>query len=218
MDLRSKKVVVGAAAVLYLLATTPAAQAQGFFSNFFGLFSGHRTQSPMMPLPYAGEENGNGVPENSTPRARYSYGGGPQAYCVRTCDGRHFPISGTSDQSRVASCRSFCPAAETKVVYGGNIDNAVTESGRPYSEMPNAFRYRDELVAGCSCNGKDAVGLAAVKLEDDPTLRRGDIVAGESGLMVAGRSNDRHGVALDLSPASKPIRSHYRRVPIVAGQ
>jgi hypothetical protein len=218
MELRSGKIAVAAAALLSVLAMAPVAQAQGFFSNFFGLFSGHRQQSPMTPLPYAGEENANGVPENSMPHARYSYGGGPQAYCVRTCDGRHFPISGTSNQSRAAACRSFCPAAETKVVYGGNIDNAVTESGRPYFELPNAFRYRDELVAGCSCNGKDAVGLAAVKLEDDPTLRRGDIVVGESGLLVAGRSNDRQGVSLELSPASKPMRSHYRRVPIVAGQ
>ena len=59
---------------------------------------------------------------------------------------------------------------------------------KPYSELPNAFRYRNELVAGCTCNGKDQIGLAPVKIEDDPTLRKGDIVAGENGLLVAGRS------------------------------
>ena len=118
----------------------------------------------------------------------------------------------------MASCNSFCPASETKVVYGGNIDSAVTESGKPYSELPNAFRYRDELVAGCTCNGKDSAGLAAVKIEDDPTLRRGDIVASPNGLMVAGRGADRRGASLELSPAPDSIRSHYRRVPIVASQ
>ena len=102
------------------------------------------------------------------------------------------------------------------MVYGGNIDNAVSENGKPYSELPNAFRYRNELVAGCTCNGKDSVGLAEVKIEDDPTLRRGDIVAGPDGLMVAGRSADRRGASLDLSPAPDSIRSHYRRVPVVA--
>ena len=115
---------------------------------------------------------------------------------MRTCDGRYFPIAATGNQSKAASCNSFCPASETRVVYGSNIDNAVTESGKPYSELPNAFRYRNELVAGCTCNGKDPAGLASVKIEDDPTLRKGDIVAGSGGLMVAGRGADRRGASL----------------------
>jgi hypothetical protein len=49
-------------------------------------------------------------------------------------------------------------------------------------------------------------------------LRRGDIVAGPNGLMVAGRSADRRGASLDLSPAPDAVRSHYRRVPVVASQ
>ncbi len=101
------------------------------------------------------------------------YGGGGQAFCVRTCDGRHFPVTGSDNQSRAQSCSSLCPASETKVVYGGSIDDAATDNGKPYSEMPNAFRYRNELVSGCTCNGKDALGLAQVKIEDDPTLAQG---------------------------------------------
>ncbi len=135
---------------------------------------------------------------------------------MRTCDGRYFPITATGNQSKAASCNSFCPASETKVVYGGNIESAVTENGKPYSELPNAFRYRNELVAGCTCNGKDPVGLAAVKIEDDPTLRKGDIVAGKDGLMVAGSGADRRGASLQLSPAPQSVRSHYGRVPVVA--
>jgi hypothetical protein len=137
---------------------------------------------------------------------------------VRTCDGRYFPISSTGNQSRAASCNSFCPASETKVVYGSNIDEAVTENGKPYSELPNAFRYRDELVSGCTCNGKDPVGLAEVKIEDDPTLRRGDIVASPDGLMVAVRSRDRRGASLEFTPAPRSISSRYQRVPVVARQ
>ena len=105
-------------------------------------------------------------------------------------------------QSRAASCNSFCPASETKVVYGSSIDHAATENGKPYSELPNAFRYRNELVAGCTCNGKDQLGLAPVKIEDDPTLRKGDIVAGANGLVVAARASDRRGASLNFSPAS----------------
>ena len=117
----------------------------------------------------------------SAGRARSARYGGGQAYCVRTCDGRYFPVTGSDNQSRAASCNSFCPASDTKVVYGSSIDNAATENGKPYSELPNAFRYRNELVAGCTCNGKDQIGLAQVKIDNDPTLRKGDIVAGEAG-------------------------------------
>jgi hypothetical protein len=104
------------------------------------------------------------------------------------------------------------------VVYGSSIDHALTESGKPYSELPNAFRYRKELVAGCTCNGKDQVGLARVKVEDDPTLRKGDIVAGADGLMVAGRGADKRGAALNFSPASEKIRARYQRLPVVAAE
>ena len=133
---------------------------------------------------------------------------------MRTCDGRYFPIAASDNQSRAASCNSFCPASETKVVYGSNIDNAATETGKPYSELPNAFRYRNEIVAGCTCNGKDQVGLAPVKIENDPTLRKGDIVAGADGLMVAGRGADRRGASLNFSPASQ---AHARALSARAG-
>jgi hypothetical protein len=100
--------------------------------------------------------------------------------------------------------------------YGSSIDNAAGDNGKPYSELPNAFRYRNELVAGCTCNGKDQTGLAPVKIENDPTLRKGDIVAGENGLLVAGRSADKRGASLNFSPASEKLRSKYERVPVVA--
>ena len=152
------------------------------------------------------------------PRRGHSYPGASQAYCVRTCDGRHFPITSSGNQSKAASCSGLCPAAETRVVYGNSIDDAVTDGGKPYSELPNAYRYRDELVQGCTCNGKDPTGLAQIRIEDDPTLRKGDIVASSGGLMIAGRGADRRGASLNLLPAPRSIRSHYRRVPIVAAQ
>jgi hypothetical protein len=220
MVMRSGRLGLGAVLVLVAVASAPTARAEDFLSALFGGFGGSRSQAPMMPLPYASEGNpsarGGDVPQHQ--RSLYSYSGGSQAYCVRTCDGRHFPITASGNQIKAASCNSLCPASETKVVYGSNIENAVTESGKLYSELPNAFRYRDELVAGCTCNGKDPTGLAAVRIEDDPTLRKGDIVAGSGGLMIAGRGADRRGAALNFSPAPKSLRAHYRRVPVVAAQ
>ena len=150
------------------------------------------------------------------PRSRiYSGGGGGQAWCVRTCDGRYFPISGSDDQSRLASCSSFCPASETKVVYGSNIDNAATESGKAYSDLSNAFRYRNELVAGCTCNGKDPVGLVTVPIDNDPTLRKGDLVVGKQGLAVAKRDASRSNGA-NFTPLPPSAQARYRNLPVVA--
>jgi hypothetical protein len=185
----------------------PAAQAQDFFSALFGGFG--RSRAPMIRLPFG--DDGGQFSQRDRPR----YGGG-QAFCVRTCDGRYFPLPSADSQSRTASCSNLCPASETNIVYGSSIDNAATDKGKPYSELPNAFRYRKELVAGCTCNGKDPVGLAQVKIEDDPTLRQGDLVAGENGLLVAGRSADRRGAELNFSPASERIKARYQRAPVVA--
>ena len=83
-------------------------------------------------------------------------------------------------------CKNLCPATETLVYYGSSIDSASSEKSKPYAELPNAFRYRKELVTGCTCNGKDSTGLASIKLEDDKTLRRGDLVATAEGLQTVG--------------------------------
>jgi Protein of unknown function (DUF2865) len=200
--------------VAALCALAPAAQAEDFLSALFGAFGGGRPRAPSIPLPF-GNEGGPFAPQGEE-RARAGYFGGGHAYCVRTCDGRYFPLPASDNQSRAAACSSFCPASDTKVVYGGNIDNAATETGKPYSELPNAFRYRNELVADCTCNGKDQVGLAPVKIENDPTLRKGDIVAGEGGLVVANRGADKRGASLNFSPASEKLRARYQRVPVVA--
>jgi hypothetical protein len=201
-----RRSAVGAAAVL-CLSLASAAQAQDFFSQLFGGFG--RSRGPVIRMPFD-----DGPPVQRSEGRRF--GGGGLAYCVRTCDGRHFPITGSDNQSRAQACSSLCPASETKVVYGSSIDDAATDNGRPYTELPNAFRYRNELVSGCTCNGKDQLGLAQVKIEDDPTLRKGDIVAGENGLLVAGRSADRRGAELNFSPASEKVRAKYGRVPVVA--
>jgi hypothetical protein len=202
-----------AAALCALLSAAPS-QAEDFLSALFGAF-GARFRAPSIPLPFGSEGNPFARQYDAGPRG---YSGGSQAYCVRSCDGRYFPISASDSQSRAAACSNFCPASETKVVYGSNIVDATTETGEPYSELPNAFRYRNELVAGCTCNGKDQVGLAQVKIENDPTLRKGDIVAGPGGLMVAGRGGDKRGASLNFSPASQSVRSRYQRVPVVASE
>jgi hypothetical protein len=203
---------LGAAGLMCASALAPAAQAQDFFSALFGGFG--RARQHYVPMPFANDDGSIPSPRGEM-RSRYG-GGGGQAYCVRTCDGRYFPVTASDNASRAASCSSFCPASETKLFYGSSIDTAATDNGKPYSELPNAFRYRTELVAGCTCNGKDQVGLAPVKVEDDPTLRKGDIVASGDGLLVAGRSADRRGAELNFSPVPERVRAKFERAPVVA--
>ena len=197
--------MMGAAVALTVAALAPAAEAQDFFSNFFRGFG--RSRAPTVQMPFGDNF------QQGEPRQRY---GGGQAYCVRTCDGRYFPIAGTDSQGRAAACNSLCPKADTEVVYGSPIDHAATENGKPYSKLPNAFKYRNELVAGCTCNGKDPVGLARVEPENDPTLRTGDVVAGKNGLVVANKSGDRRGASVEFSPASERIKQRFRHPPVVA--
>ena len=192
------------------LALTPSAHAEDFFSALFGGF--HMRPPPEIRVPFQNDD----MPRYEAPRQRASYGGGT-AYCVRGCDGRYFPAQGNDAESKAQSCKSFCPASETSLVYGSDIDDATTDKGKSYSDLPNAFRYRNEIVAGCTCNGRGPVGLAQVKIEDDPTLRKGDIVAGANGLVVANRNaNDRRGVAMSFSPWPDRVRAKFHQVPVVA--
>jgi uncharacterized protein DUF2865 len=187
---------------------TPRAQAEDFFSALFHAFGAHRFASPVEqgPFNYAPEP-----PQNYSPR-RFASG---TAYCVRTCDGRYFPAPATN-QSPVETCKSFCPAADTRVFYGPSIDDAASEAGRSYSELPNAFKYRTELVAGCSCNGSDPVGLAKVRIEDDKTLRRGDLVVAADGIKIATGRVDKSGASAELTPAPRAVRSRLERRPSIA--
>jgi hypothetical protein len=82
------------------------------------------------------------------------------------------------------TCASFCPASATKIFHGNSIDHAVAPDGKRYSELATAFAYREKIIPGCTCNGRDAFGLVHTAVADDPTLRPGDIVAANAGLMA----------------------------------
>jgi Protein of unknown function (DUF2865) len=201
--------VVGLVLAVSAACLPLAAQAEDFFSALFRAFGARPpAHLPSFGAPFGRDE---GAVEGS--RRRATYDSGP-AWCVRSCDGRYFPITGPDNKSRAQSCNSFCPASQTSLVYGSDIDSAVTDDGKPYSELPNAFRYRSELVAGCTCNGKSPVGLAAIGIDNDPTLRKGDLVAGKQGLEVVTRDPSRGGA--NFTPLPRSARARYRNLPVVA--
>jgi hypothetical protein len=189
-----------AALAIVMGTPAPSAHARDFFSSFFSIFTGR----PPPPEPPRGDHL---APQMGPPGS----GGRSTAYCVRTCDGRYFPVAANSEQSRAATCSSLCPASNTRVFYGSSITHATSDNGQPYASLPNAFRYREQLVSGCTCNGKDLVGLASISIDDDKTLRKGDIVAGENGLTIANRPDKQRGGASDFSPAPPRIREKFER-------
>lgn len=136
---------------------------------------------------------------------------GSRAYCVRTCDGRFFPVSVRRDESSKDVCKSVCPAAETKVYSGRSIETA-TSDGKPYSKFANAFRYRNESVPGCSCQSDARAGMSHIRIEDDKTIRIGDIVAMADGLMVASGTGRKGIIFARVSAA----RIKAERLPEVA--
>lgn len=203
------KIATGVVLLLCFTGVSYPAQAGDFFSNLFGGFA-----PPPMPRAPTMIPFGDDSPRPREARPRVARGGG-QAWCVRTCDGRYFPITGADAQSRAASCNSFCPASKTELVYGNDIDHATTSTGKSYSELPNAFKYRNEVVAGCTCNGKDQAGLAPVSIDKDPTLRKGDIVAGADGLMIANPGTGKR-AELNFTPVPELVRARFQPAPVVA--
>jgi hypothetical protein len=183
----------------------------------YEIMRGYSGQTPPAPSPvFANSESPQlqFQPRLPTPRRKSENTAGA-AYCVRTCDGRYFPAPTLDNASRAEGCNSLCPASEIKVFYGNSIDGASSKEGKLYSSLPNAFRYRKELVTGCTCNGKDVVGLASIELNHDRTLRRGDIVAGNDGLEVVRNVSEGEP---DLAALSKRDRGQFGKVPVVASQ
>jgi Protein of unknown function (DUF2865) len=105
--------------------------------------------------------------------------------CVRTCDGYYFPISYSTVPTKFADdqrmCQRQCPATEALLYSyrnpGEDINQAVSLAGQPYTELPNAFHYRKEYLATCSCRRPGQSWADALKNTDDAsTLESGDIV------------------------------------------
>ena len=158
------------------------ASAEGLFDFFFGgAQKQQRHQAPSQANFFADPFGLNQQPAPTAPRPVAS-GSGP-AFCVRSCDGRYFPLA-RGNATPVQMCQAFCPASATKVFFGSTIDGASSATGERYAESENAYFYRKALRADCSCNGRAPAGLAPVDLTLDTSLRPGDVIATTNGLVA----------------------------------
>jgi hypothetical protein len=174
-----------ATALAWLVFVPPQPASAGFFDRLFGdirrAVEPSRAPSRGLDNPFSSLANHLNPPQE---HLRSDASGPARAFCVRTCDGHFFPVQAHAGVSAAESCRSFCPASETKLYAGSNIETASAGDGSRYGDLPNAFAYRKHLISGCTCNGRNPFGLARLDAGNDPTLRQGDIVAGKSGLMA----------------------------------
>ena len=182
--MRRRMTLVAVAALAGPLVLAPrAASAEDLFGFLFG--GGQRQQQRQAPAQanfFADPFGLNQQPAPPPPRPVASSGSGP-AFCVRTCDGRYFPLA-RGNASPAQMCQAFCPASPTKVFFGSNIDSASSATGERYPDSENAYAYRKALRADCTCNGRDAAGLAPVDLTLDTSLRAGDVIATTDGLVA----------------------------------
>lgn len=155
------------------------APAEGLFDMFFGGFQKQQKAPPQASFfadPF-------GLNQQAAPPPRVASGSGP-AFCVRSCDGRYFPLTARGGASPAQMCQAFCPASPTKVFFGSNIDGAWSANGERYADSENAFAYRKAMRADCTCNGRGPAGLAPVDLTLDASLRPGDVIATTHGLVA----------------------------------
>jgi Protein of unknown function (DUF2865) len=173
---------VAAALLAASVALAPrVAAAEGLFDFFFG---GIQKQQQQKAPPQANFfADPFGLNQQAAPPSRQVASSGGPAFCVRSCDGRYFPLA-RGNATPVQMCQAFCPASPTKVFYGSTIDGASSATGERYADSENAFAYRKAMRADCTCNGRDSAGLAPVDLTLDTSLRPGDVIATTSGLVA----------------------------------
>ena len=175
--------LAAAAIVAGSVALTPrAASAEGLFDLFFGGFQKQQQRHAPPQASFFADPFGQNQQPAAPPRAVASSSG--PAFCVRSCDGRYFPLTTRGGASPAQMCQAFCPASPTKVFFGSNIDGASSANGERYAESENAFAFRRAMRADCTCNGRDPAGLAPVDLTLDTSLRPGDVIATTDGLVA----------------------------------
>src|SRR5947199_4698731 len=148
-----------------------------------------RDQGQSQPGGFLGGIFGN---NNATPVPGGDLGAASGTYrtvCVRTCDGAYFPVSFATVTARFAddekTCKALCPATEANLYAypnpGGDMNQAVSTTGQPYTALPTAFKFRASHDPACSCKAAGQTWSDALKSVDDKAMleQQGDIIVTE---------------------------------------
>ena len=151
----------------------PQQEAGGPRSLLEALFGPPRVQ----PSP----DQGHGQDPAETPREQSL--GGRRLVCVRACDGFFFPLANAPGGREGADemCQALCPGAETQAFSTPGSDDqlyrAASLNGRPYTSLPNAFRFQKSFDETCSCRkGGESWAETLRMAEGMLQQRKGDII------------------------------------------
>src|SRR5688572_12815260 len=133
--------------------------------DFFGRGGSEQDQSWYAPPPEVEH------PSRRSERKKYrtSSSGTYRTLCVRLCDGFYFPISYATTRDRFSrdagKCETGCPGRSRLFVHRtrDNVDDMTDLEGGTYRDLKNAFRYRQEYVADCTCRGHPWVAEAIAR-------------------------------------------------------
>ena len=178
--------LVSALTVLASTVVPEGARAEGPFDFLFGGVQ-RPTPPPDAPPPTVRRVT---PPAQDQKRVSGDNGiGRSVGFCVRLCDGQYFRIRQLVHGTAEDTCTAICPYSKTKLFFGSEIRSANAKDGQRYSTLESAFLYRKKQVANCTCNGRDPFGLVPLSVENDPTLRPGDLVSTSQGFMAFGRKS-----------------------------
>ncbi|WDR06346.1 DUF2865 domain-containing protein [Devosia rhodophyticola] len=130
-------------------------QRQGIFDRIFGNDSG------------GGYRDGDIVEDDNW---GYGNSGTVRTVCVRLSDGYFWPVSYATLPDMVgndaAMCKRQCPGTPVDIYYYDNPGQEPEQMrnmfNQPYSDLPNAFRYRREYDSASTCRPEDQAGNVSV--------------------------------------------------------
>jgi uncharacterized protein DUF2865 len=134
---------------------------------------------------FGGNNNATPVPGSDLGVASGTF----RTVCVRTCDGAYFPVSFATVSARFPddekTCKALCPATEANLYAypnpGGDMNQAVSTTGQPYTALPTAFKFRASFDPACACKAAGQTWSDALKSVDDKAQldQQGDIIVTE---------------------------------------
>src|SRR5713101_7641971 len=120
--MRRRAILIATAALTASVALAPRiASAEGLFDFLFGGSPKQQQQKAPPQANFFADPFGLNQQAAPPPRPVVSGGSGP-AFCVRSCDGKYFPLLARGNATPVAMCQAFCTPGVTKELYGRPIE------------------------------------------------------------------------------------------------
>ena len=165
------------AASLLTLGVSAPASAQGIFDRIFGGLR-HAVEAAAAADQHPGlcrSVHQSGQPFNPPPPLRAAKPVRP-GFCVRTCDGRYFPVQAHAGLSAAEACRSFCPASQTRLYSGGNYRLRDDERRQPLCRSRQRLRLSQAIGGGLHLQRPRRVRAGAYRCN-----KRSDAAPGRRG-------------------------------------